>query len=91
MSLTEQPAFLASCPRPRSWSSLVIAEKFSGGMLGALWAAIRQLVLQGFPTTTTLAHCRANWLRDFPVLVKIWPFSFIKSPRSWPFERGLEP
>merc|ERR1719461_2446816 len=90
MSLTEQPAFLASCPRPRSWSSLVIAEKFSGGMLGAFAAAMRQLVLQGFPTTTTLAHCRACWLRAFPVFAKISPFAFIKSARSMPGPRGLD-
>merc|ERR1719495_2210699 len=58
MFFTEVCAFLANCPSPRSWSSRVIAENWEMGMSGALFAAIRQLVLQGLPTTTVLHDFR---------------------------------
>merc|ERR1719445_996289 len=75
-------AFFASCPSPLSWSNRVIAEKFSSGMSGALLAAIRQFVLQGFPRVTTLQDLRAYWFRALPVAEKIAPFSLRRSPLS---------
>ncbi len=52
----------ASWERPRFSSSMVMANHRSGGISGALAAAIRQLVLHGLPTTrmrTSVAALRA--------------------------------
>ncbi len=54
-------AFPASCALARFWSRRVMAKKRSAGMSGAFRWAMRQLVLQGLPTTTTRmsdAHAR---------------------------------
>ena len=48
------------------WSNLVIPVKFFFGMEGALVEAMRQLVLQGFPTTTILAVFLATLSRAWP-------------------------
>ena len=47
------PAFCASCARARFSSRRVMANQRSCGMSFALFIAIRQFVLQGFPTTST--------------------------------------
>ena len=56
------PALSASWMAARFWSSIVIANHRSEGIEGAFPIAIRQLVLQGLPTTRTrtpAAACRA--------------------------------
>ena len=45
------PALRASCARARFSSNRVMANQRSLGISFALFIAIRQLVLQGFPTT----------------------------------------
>src|SRR5207302_10911751 len=50
---TATPAFFASCVLARFSSSLVIANQRSAGTCGAFARAVRQLVLHGFPTTST--------------------------------------
>jgi hypothetical protein len=48
------------------WSSRVKAEKFSIGIEGANFDAIRAFVLAGFPTTQTLTDFLANLSRADP-------------------------
>ena len=50
-SLTGTPAFVASWVLARFSSSFVMANQRSAGISGAFDMAIRQLVLQGLPTT----------------------------------------
>src|SRR5581483_6763303 len=50
-SETGTPAFLASWVLARFWSSRVMANQRSAGTSGACERAMRQLVLQGLPTT----------------------------------------
>ncbi len=52
-SFTGTPARLASCALARFSSRRVIANQRSAGTSGAWLRAIRQLVLHGFPTTST--------------------------------------
>src|SRR5260221_8423151 len=47
-AVTSTPAFLASCDLARFSSRRVMAKKRSRGMPGALFIAVKQLVLQGF-------------------------------------------
>ncbi len=50
-AVTATPALRASCVWARFWSSRVMANQRSSGTSGAWARAIRQLVLQGLPTT----------------------------------------
>ena len=52
-SATGTPALRASWALARFWSSRVIANQRSSGISGAFDRAMRQLVLQGLPTTRT--------------------------------------
>lgn len=54
ISVTGDPVLSAICQTALSWSNLVIAQKFYLGKSLAWVAAIKQLVLAGFPTTKTL-------------------------------------
>ena len=60
-------------------------------MSGALFIAIRQLVLAGLPTTSTFTSSAASSFSALPCTVKILPFSESSSARSMPFVRGREP
>ena len=53
-SLIAAPVLPASWAIARLWSRRIIAVNRSAGMSGALLLAIRQLVLAGLPTTSTL-------------------------------------
>ena len=90
-SFTGAAALSASCIRARFWSSRVIAVKRSEGTPLALDSAIRQLVLQGLPTTTTRTSREAFAAMALPSSTKIGPFSRIRSLRSMPGPRGFEP
>ena len=59
----------------RLWSRRIIDVKRSRGMSGALFIAIRQLVLAGLPTTSTFTSSAALSLSALPWTVKILPFS----------------
>jgi len=56
---TGDPVFSATCQTALSWSSLVIAAKFYLGKSLAWVAAIKQLVLAGFPTIKVLTFLLA--------------------------------
>ena len=75
MSVTGTAILLASCAIARLWSRRIIAVKRSRGMSGALFIAIRQLVLAGLPTTSTFRSSAALSLSALPCTVKILPFS----------------
>ena len=68
-----------------------MAVQFSIGMREDCAAAIRQLVLHGLPTTMIFASALAFASMDLPWPTKIGPFSRMRSLRSWPGPRGLEP
>ncbi len=57
-AVTSTPAFWASCATARFWSSIVIANQRSAGTARALFMAMRQLVLQGLPTTRMRTSAR---------------------------------
>lgn len=61
------------------------------GRSGALYIAIRQFVLQGFPTTITFTSLEELSLIALPYSIKIFPLSLIKSPLSIPGPLGFEP
>jgi len=65
--------------------------KFSLGILGAKCWAIIELVLAGFPTTTTLQLGWANEFKALPYPLKIYPFYPKRSDLSIPGPLGLEP
>src|SRR6266705_369986 len=54
IELNGLPIFCAIWPTARLWSRRIIAVNWVGFRLGALLMAIRQLVLAGLPTTSTL-------------------------------------
>src|SRR3984957_20028475 len=56
---TGAPALWASCALARFSSRRVMANQRSAGISGALERAIRQLVLQGLPTTRTRTSAAA--------------------------------
>ena len=69
-----------------------MANQRSAGTSGAFERAIRQLVLQGLPTTrtrTSEAALRGDRLR--PAGLKMPPFMPSRSLRSMPALRGIEP
>mmetsp|Transcript_33042 Transcript_33042/g.104483 ORF Transcript_33042/g.104483 Transcript_33042/m.104483 type:complete len:204 (+) Transcript_33042:255-866(+) len=88
---TGTEALMASWAIARLWSRRVRAEKFSLGMLGAHSAAIKQLVLAGFPTTKTLTVLLATVLSNSPCSLKIPQFFSRRSLRSIPSLRGKAP
>ena len=90
-SVTSTPAFCASCVFARFSSSIVIAKKRSQGTPSALFMAIRQLVLQGLPTTSTRISAAALAAIALPWPVKTFPLILSRSPRSIPALRGTEP
>ena len=61
------------------------------GTSGALDRAIRQLVLQGLPTTSTRTSEAALAAMARPWGPKIPPLTVSRSPRSMPALRGIEP
>ena len=90
-SATDTPAFLASWVCARFWSRRVIANQRSAGTSGALLRAIRQLVLQGLPTTRTRTSLAAFLAIASPWGLKMPPLTLSRSPRSMPALRGIEP
>src|ERR1700722_6315235 len=85
------PALIAIWVTARFWSSIVIANQRSAGTDGALFIAIRQLVLQGLPTTRTRTSLAAFLAIAWPWPVKILPLIPSRSLRSMPAFRGTEP
>jgi len=88
---TGTPAFWASWLLARFSSSLVMANQRSAGTSGALARAMRQLVLQGFPTTSTRTSDAALAAMARPWGPKMLPLMVRRSPRSIPALRGMEP
>ena len=68
-----------------------MAVKRPLGMSGALFMAMRALVLAGLPTTRMRTSAAALSLRALPCTVKMAPLASSRSLRSMPFERGREP
>jgi hypothetical protein len=66
MFSTLAPVLAAICESDLVWSNLVIPVKFFFGIEGALVEAIKQLVLQGLPTTTTFTVFLATLSRAAP-------------------------
>ena len=94
MFVTEQmltPALCASCARARFSSSRVMANQRSRGISLALFIAIRQFVLHGFPTTSTCTSEAAFFSTACPCPMKILPLIPSKSFRSMPALRGTLP
>ena len=85
------PAFAASWVIARFSSSRVMANHRSEGTSLALFMAMRQLVLQGFPTTSTRTSEAALLAIACPCPVKILPLIASRSPRSMPSFRGTLP
>ena len=90
-AVVSAPDFSASCVTARFWSSMVIANQRSAGTDGALFMAIRQLVLQGLPTTRTRTPGAACLAMAWPWPVKIFPLIPSRSFRSIPALRGTDP
>mmetsp|Transcript_11211 Transcript_11211/g.27414 ORF Transcript_11211/g.27414 Transcript_11211/m.27414 type:complete len:335 (-) Transcript_11211:355-1359(-) len=90
-SRTLHPAFSASCPRARWWSSRVIAVKFVLGTFGAKWLMTSALVLAGLPTTRTLIFGLAFFSTASPMVLKMPMFFSINSLRSIPCFLGNAP
>ena len=91
MSVIGLPIFCATWVSARLWSRRIIAEKFDGFSLGALFIAIRQLVLAGLPTTSTLTLRLATSDSALPCGAKMRPLASSKSLRSMPGPRGRAP
>ena len=72
-------------------SSRVMANQRSRGMSFALFIAIRQLVLHGFPTTSTRTSAAAFFSIAWPWPMKILPLIPSRSLRSMPALRGTLP
>jgi hypothetical protein len=66
MFSTLAPVLAEICESDLVWSNLVMPVKFFFGIEGALVEAIKQLVLQGFPTTTTFTVFLATLSRAAP-------------------------
>ena len=88
---TGTPARLASWLLARFSSRRVMANQRSEGTSGALDRAIRQLVLQGLPTTSTRTSVAALAAMAWPWGPKMPPLTVSRSPRSMPALRGTEP
>src|SRR5262249_32559580 len=91
IALTGTPACFAKSADARFWSSRVIANQRSAGTFGECERAIRQLVLHGLATVSTLTAEPAALLMAFPCPVKIGLFARIKSARDWPAFLGRPP
>ena len=85
------PALAATWASARLWSRRVIAVKFFAGSRSQLFMAIRQLVLAGLPTTSTLQSSAAAADSALPWTVKMAPLASSRSARSMPWVRGREP
>src|SRR5258708_4228721 len=85
------PSFCAICPTARLWSRRIIAVNCVGFRLGAFFIAMRQLVLAGLPTTSTLTLRPATASSALPCGAKILPFASSRSLRSMPGPRGRAP
>ena len=68
-----------------------MANQRSAGTSGALERAMRQLVLQGLPTTRTRTSEAAFSAMARPWGLKMPPLTLSRSPRSMPALRGTEP
>ena len=68
-----------------------MANQRSAGTSGALDRAMRQLVLQGLPTTRTRTSEAALAAMARPWGLKMPPLTLSRSPRSMPALRGMEP
>src|SRR5205814_10523793 len=68
-----------------------MANQRSGGICFALFIAIRQLVLHGFPTTRVRTSADAFFSIARPWPIKILPFIQSRSFRSVPALRGTLP
>ena len=90
-SRTVVPVLAASWAMARLWSRRVMAVKRSSGMFGALFMAIRALVLAGLPTTRMRTSDAALSERALPWTVKMAPLASRRSLRSMPFDRGRAP
>mmetsp|Transcript_29100 Transcript_29100/g.73738 ORF Transcript_29100/g.73738 Transcript_29100/m.73738 type:complete len:263 (-) Transcript_29100:230-1018(-) len=82
---------MATWAMQRLWSRRVRAEKFFLGMLGATSEAMRQLVLAGLPTTSTLTLGEATVFSRSPWTLKMLQFFSRRSLRSMPSLRGKAP
>ena len=85
------PSLLASWAIARLWSRRIIAVKRSRGTPSAFDIAIRQLVLAGLPTTSTLTSSAAPAAIASPCGLKIPPLASSRSARSMPGPRGRAP
>ena len=85
------PAFCASCALARFSSRRIMANQRSRGMAGALLMAMRQLVLQGLPTTRMRTSDAAFFSIARPWPTKILPLMPSNSLRSIPAFRGTLP
>ena len=85
------PRLGANCPLARFSSRRVMANQRSPGTSGAFERAMRQLVLQGLPTTSTRTSLAALAAMARPCGPKIPPLTVSRSPRSMPALRGMEP
>ena len=85
------PAFFASWALARFSSRRVMAKNRSRGISGALCMAMRQLVLQGLPTTRMRTSAAAFFWMAWPWPMKILPLMPSKSLRSMPALRGTLP
>ena len=90
-SVTSTPAFFASCVFARFSSRRVIANQRSAGTSFALFIAIRQFVLHGFPTTRMRTSFAAFAWMALPWPMKILPLMPSRSLRSMPCLRGTLP
>jgi hypothetical protein len=88
---TGAPALCASWALARFSSRRVMANQRSAGTSGALDRAIRQLVLQGLPTTRMRTSEAAFSAMARPWGLKMPPLTLSRSPRSMPALRGTEP
>jgi len=74
---TDTPAFFAIAATALLWSSKFKNVKFYFGILGLFLYRIRQFVLQGFATTTTLQVSLATRFKASPYALKIFEFASI--------------
>ena len=91
MALTGTPAFFASNEAARFWSRRVIANHLSAGIRGECERAIRQFVLHGLATVSTLTSGPAALLIALPCPEKIGLLARIKSARDCPSFLGKPP
>ena len=77
--MTETPRRWATWVRARLWSRRIMAVNRSFGTSGALFMAIRQLVLAGLPTTSTRRSSAARSFNTRPCPVKMAPLASRRS------------